>query len=409
MAFIIVVLSTSFFSWALQIVTEYRQLHPYVMMAMPLLIILVWWDREKQADVLSTRVEVRALCDDGSSPLRTVSIAAGFKQVFHTLLSHLCGASVGREAVGLQLGGWSARLRRQRGWYFGSCLAAGFAIVLGTPAAAAIFIFESKGWRLSTKDLFGVPILACLAYGLSQFLNVSHSSYYPFLTTATQLLSIGWLRLLLFVVVLVLFAVALAAVFLSSVSHVERHASRLRGGLLLPFVFLVSVTVLFYAAGLLRIEQLGLSGLGTQSLDSLFLLEKNLVSWSEHPLLIAIVKTLLTAAFVGFGLRGGELTPLLFVGSALSVGLALLFGLPAASMVAVGFPLVWGIAARRPIAAGVLTIEIFGFAPFAAIGFFVVLAVWAGIKVGDFANKLWVRSWPTTEGALTSWSRGLYD
>ncbi|CAN5506517.1 hypothetical protein BH10BDE1_BH10BDE1_13060 [soil metagenome] len=398
MAFVIAVLSSSFFTWALAHVTDYRIAHPYLMFAMPLLILAIWWDRKVPADVISTRAEVKALHDASSNPNRPVSIAAGLKQIFKTLAAHLVGASVGREAVGLQLGGWSARLRKTRGWYFGACLATGFAIVLGTPVTAAFFVFESKKWRLGWQSWIGVPFLAYLGYRISLLIGVSHIEYHPFTTTWSELMSIGFARLIPFVIVLVASSVVLSFLFLKSLERASKRPAGLLNGLVLPLIFLCAVTFVYSMLGFARMESMGLPGLGTQAIGPIFLLEPSLVEVFTHPLLMAVLKVFLTASFVGIGVRGGELTPLLFAGAALSVGLALLFGFPIASFVSLGFPMIWGIAARRPITAGILALEIFGFGPYAALGIFVALAVWSGVMVGDLVAK-----------KSTAWRRGLYD
>jgi H+/Cl- antiporter ClcA len=406
-AFLIVVFSASFFTWALPLVTDYRLGHPMLIFAMPLLIGLIWWDRHKPQDVISSRSEVTALRDSPQGPPRPIRIVAGLKQIFKTLLAHLVGASVGREAVGLQLGGWSGRLRNAKGWYFAGCIAAGFAIVLGTPVTAAVFVFESKRWRLDWRHWLGVPTLAFLGYRLSLVLGVTHSEYHPFSTTWTELVSIGWLRLVPFALVLIASSGLLSFLFLKSLERAAKRPPGVLNGLVLPMIFLCTVTFVFNAVGFAQVESMGLPGLGTQALGPMFLIEPDLVRIFSHPLLMAVLKVFLTAAFVGIGVRGGELTPLLFSGAALSVGLGLLFGFPIASMVSIGFPLVWGIAARRPLAAGVLALEIFGFGPFASLGIFVAIAVFCGVKLGDSLAALWNRNRP--KDSPSAWSRELYD
>lgn len=398
-ALILVTFTSTFFIWALPYMEACRVEHPWLYLCLPLLTLFIWWDRKHPQDVLSTREEVRALSrvSPGSRP---TTWAAGLKQIFMTLGAHLAGASIGREAVGLQLGGWSARLRATNGWYFGACLAAGFAIILGTPFAAAIFIFESKRWSLSWTDWLGIPLLAWLAYQASLLVGVSHSAFVPFGAVVTELQSIPVLKLLIFLLALVILGTALAFLFLVLVRKVGSRKSPHLSGLILPLVFLSLVGAVFwYFSG--SVEALGLPGLGISILKTLPIAEPALFSISNHPLMFGVIKVLLTAAFVGIGLRGGEFTPLLVAGAMVSIGLAALMGLPIAGFLHLGLPLVWGIASRRPWTSAVIALEIFGFGAWGVLGVLVFALVFAGVRLGDLAFGRLFKS--------EAWRHGLYD
>lgn len=407
MAFFIAVFSASFFTWALPLVEAFRVAHPDVMLAMPLLVFLIWWDRTKPDDVLSTRAKVAFLQKDAHHLPRKVSIAAGLKQIGFTLITHAVGGSVGREAVGLQLGAWAARLRGARGWYFGACMAIGFAIVLGTPVAAAIFIFESKRWRLTWIEWAGVPLLAWLGYRLSLLLGVIHPELYAFNTTITELQSLGHFNFVIFTIALITLSTFVSFLFLRSLHFVATKAAGGRRHLHFAVGALCVVTVAFYFIGFSKVDALGLAGLGTRGLYALWTMDPLTVTLGTHPLVIALFKVLLTAVFVGLGLRGGELTPLLVAGGLIAAGIAVALGYPVAGVVALGFSLVWGITARRPITAAILAIEIFGFAPWGAIGVFVLIATWLGIKAGDYIGLYARRGGVDTGPGF--WRRGLYD
>ncbi len=394
LSYILVVLSASLFTWSLSRVEEFRLSHPFLLFALPLLIVLVGLDRRQKADVLTTRREVLALRDQ---TIRPVSFLAGIKQIAFTLMAHALGASVGREAVGLQLGGWSARLQKTHDWFFGVCLAAGFAIVLGTPWAAAVFIFESRKWRVEKKAWFLIPLLAWIAYRVSLLLGVEHSLYHQFAATESELIAVGATNLAALAVSLVIFGSLLSAAFLFLVERVTKSAN----SLFVPLIFLGATLVLFYIVGFSQSEGMGLPGLGVSAFDRLAGLDPSQsMVWYFHPVSIAVAKVALTAGFVGIGVRGGELTPLLAAGSMLAVGLGLFFGIPVSGLVAIGFPLVWGIAARRPVTAGVLAMEVFGSGGWGGLGVITMLLVVIGLKLGD---KLLKNKDPGT------WRRGLYD
>lgn len=398
-ALILVTLASTFFIWTLPYMEVYRIEHPWLYLGLPLLTVFLWWDRKHPHDVLSTREEVRAL-STASPGSRATTWAAGLKQIFMTLAAHLTGASIGREAVGLQLGGWSARLRATNGWYFGACLAAGFAIILGTPFAAAIFIFESKRWSLSWTDWLGIPLLAWLAYQASLLAGVSHGAYVPFGAVVTELQSIPILKLAVFLLILVVLSTLLAFLFLVSVRKVGARSQGPLAGLVLPLIFLSLVGgVFWYFSG--SIEGLGLPGLGISILKTLPITEPSLFAISNHPLLFGVIKIFLTAAFVGIGLRGGEFTPLLVAGAMVSIGLGALMGLPIAGLLHLGLPLIWGIASKRPWTSAVIALEVFGFGAWGLLGVFVFALVFIGVRFGDFLGDRVFKS--------EAWRRGLYD
>jgi H+/Cl- antiporter ClcA len=82
------------------------------------------------------------------------------------------------------------------------------------------------------------------------------------------------------------------------------------------------------------------------------------------------VKLMLTVLTVGVGFKGGEVTPLFFVGATLGNVLAGPLGLPFPLLAAVGFVSVFGAAARTPLSSTVMAMELFGAAvgPWAALG-----------------------------------------
>ena len=78
---------------------------------------------------------------------------------------------------------------------------------------------------------------------------------------------------------------------------------------------------------------------------------------------------LFTVASLGSGFKGGEVTPLFYIGATLGNALAPLLQLPFSMLAGLGFVAVFAGAANTPIATIVMAIELFGpdIAPFAAI------------------------------------------
>jgi H+/Cl- antiporter ClcA len=71
-------------------------------------------------------------------------------------------------------------------------------------------------------------------------------------------------------------------------------------------------------------------------------------------------KILFTAVTIGSGFKGGEVTPLFFVGATLGSALATLGGVPVDFMASLGFVAVFAGAANTPLACIVMAVELFG-------------------------------------------------
>jgi len=71
-------------------------------------------------------------------------------------------------------------------------------------------------------------------------------------------------------------------------------------------------------------------------------------------------KLLFTAITLGTGFKGGEVTPLFFIGAALGNTLALLSGAPVDLMAGLGFIAVFAGATNTPVACTIMGVELFG-------------------------------------------------
>ncbi len=157
--------------------------------------------------------------------------------------------------------------------------------------------------------------------------------------------------------------------------------------------------ILFATVGYLLGEKSGLPGLGTQPWATL--LGSDLKS---APLPIigagtlffwAVLKIIFTAGFTGLGFKGGEVTPLIAVGTLIA---AAMVTETSTFFLAIGFSAVWGVSARRPLVAAALGFEYFGEAALLA-----GIVTWSALKLGDF---LIPSRFEVIRGA---WRRGLYD
>jgi H+/Cl- antiporter ClcA len=290
-----------------------------------------------------------------------------------TWLAHLTGVSVGREGTAVQMaGGISAwvskilRLSHSARWkLLLSASAAGFGSVFGVPLAGAFFAFETAGFfkpafydgsdtrthrtGVARHEIF---FLFALAFGASAgahqvavWLGTTHEPFPPFMRSDFT----SWWGLLLFPLAAV--AAGLAAWgFLFLLGKFRLGFAKLPvAPWLRPAVGGVPIALLYFAPTVV----LRYTGLGTAVIHESF---ERTVSFFDP-----LVKIFATAYGIGAGFRGGEVTPLFFIGSTLGSSLAGIAGgaglhaLAGLSMVAC-----FGAAAGLPLTCAVMAGELFG-------------------------------------------------
>ncbi len=283
----------------------------------------------------------------------------GVRHLTDPWLGHLAGASIGREGVGLKIGEWLAHrfsmpssatpnlapaddLKRMD--LHALCWAAGFTAIFHTPWAAIVWVIsellpKSQSMRQLLRPtlwaMFGSLTAWLLAEAFGFHLHVWNlgSSHTWQIRGAGQLLwHLSWLVPLM---VLASLAYCLAKNF---------FARRVQSKFAIRSTWAIAaiiVAIWLNQGGSSGVMSLGLELFPTPYLDN--------AAWSGVAL-----KLLLTAMFVGRGLRGGEVTPLLMCGAALGGAIA---GPTGASL---GFAALWGTVSQRGWVAMILAWEILG-------------------------------------------------
>jgi H+/Cl- antiporter ClcA len=289
-------------------------------------------------------------------PLRMVPLVLG-----GTVLSHLFGASVGREGTAVQMGGALAdqltrvfRLKQaDRRMVLMAGISAGFASVFGTPLAGALFALEVLAvGRMRLDALLPCVIAAVVADQVGLWWGVQHTAYVvgmlPHMTA--WLLAAMVLAGALFGLTGKVFAVsthALSAWMKQRISYAPFRP--LLGGVVIAVVVMWGSFDRYI-------------GLGIPVMLEAF----------QHPLAPTdfLGKMAFTIASLGSGFKGGEVTPLFYIGATLGNALAPLLDVPFALLAAIGFVAVFAGAANTPIASTLMAMELFG----AEIGVFAALA-----------------------------------
>jgi H+/Cl- antiporter ClcA len=279
-----------------------------------------------------------------------------------TLVTHLFGGSAGREGTALQMGGsiaaTFARLLKLEAAHVRILLmagvAAGFGSIFGTPVAGAVFALEVLiVGRVQYDALIPCFFAAVLADWTCRAWGIGHTHYSVDVPAAASSLDF----LLMGKVLLAAVAFGLASRLFSTLSH------RLGGAFktyiprpeLRPVVGGLLVIGLFFLAGTGDYLGLGVLGNGPDAVTLPAIFRS-----TEIPASAWAWKLLFTVITLSAGFKGGEVTPLFFIGAALGNSLALALGAPVDLFAALGFVAIFAGATNTPLASTFLGMELFG-------------------------------------------------
>lgn len=347
----------TFFLKSLSATTDFFQAHNWLVWLLPAFGMLTVWAYGSFAH--RSAGGVRTLISEIKHPNQTLPPEKGPMIFATTLLSHLGGASVGREGTALQLGGSLADQLsrvltlspRERQTLLLCGVSAGFAAVFGTPLAAAVFALEFV--KLRTWQ-----IIPCLATALladlagHRLFGAQHTDYSAHFPLPVEINASGFLWAM---------AIGLACGLVSrGYLWAFRQELRLVHQIRNPYVR-VGIGGLFFALIIWQVGNTDLTGLGLPVINAAF----------EQPLPAGLwlVKAILTLVCVGVGFRGGEVTPLFFIGATLGSALSGVAGLPLVVCAGLGFVGVFAGVGAVPLACTVMACEIFS----PTLGFYALL------------------------------------
>lgn len=279
-----------------------------------------------------------------------VTLATGPLIFVSTILSHLGGASVGREGAALQLGGWMGR-RFGELLHFNdddrriavmSGMSAVFAALFGTPVAASIFCIEVV--RIGVFHY--VALIPCvfsafIGSGLARLMGVEPEIYalgsIPE-ANALELFKVSVLGLLC-----ALLSILLIVTFHSIADHIHK---------LIPNAILRAA-----AAGCLIVLLTKLigseiySGAGSELINLAMAGKASRVSF--------LLKLLFTALAIAGGFKGGEIVPTLSIGACFGALFGTLAGFPVPLSAALGMIALFAGTTNCPIASLMIAMEMF--------------------------------------------------
>lgn len=384
----------AFFLWSLDWVTHFRFQHPFLLYLLPLggwIIHIIYRGIGKSSEKGNNLVleEIHEL-NQGVPWIMSPLI------LFTTLITHFFGGSAGREGTAVQIGasiastlGKAIKLHPENLRTLLICgMAAGFGAVFGTPLAGSLFAIEVLIiGKLDFKAFIPSLCSSLIANFVVLKLGILHKTY----SIAAHLPGIQHhfpyfpenLSLALKIIAISL-AFGLSSRLFSWLIHLIKFQSLkfikplwfipILGGILL-----ISLSFLIHGTDYL--------GLGV---NPEFYYSKTIASSFMDSKLSSMAwfwKTIFTSITLGSGFKGGEVTPLFYIGSCLGNTLAVFLNGPISLFAGLGFIGVFSGATKTPLASTLLGIELFG--PQYSLYFLVVctLASYFSGKTGIYSSQ----------------------
>lgn len=369
--------ASAFFLVALEWVTQFREHNNWIIWLLPIGGLYIGWLYHQYGKTVVKGNNL--LLEEYENPQKTIPFKMAPMVLLSTLITHLFGGSAGREGTAVQMGGAIAdqftRILKldnsDRKTLIILGISAGFASVFGTPLAGAIFALEVLYFsKISLKSSVLSFLVAYAAYFTVEFWQVEHTHYQIPEIPEMSLHLIPW-------IIVASIAFGLAAMLFSRTTHfwAKLFAKTIEYPPLRPFVGGLVLVIAIYLMGTTQYIGLGIPSIvdsfsnASQSYDFL-------------------LKILFTGFTLGAGFKGGEVTPLFFVGATLGSALSLVIPLPIALLAGMGFVAVFSGATHTPIACTVMGMELFGLESGLFIGIACLVAYFSSGSIGIYHSQI---------------------
>ena len=338
----------SIFHKLLDLVAEIRTENLWIIALLPAggVLIALLYQLFKKCGILSTDRVLDAVLKDKDVPLILSPLI-----FISTTISHLFGASVGREGAALQLGG-------SIGYNIGKCfklskkdlhiivmigMSSAFSALFGTPLTAAVFAIElTTVGEVRYGGFLPCVVASVVAYEIALLFGIS-SIDFSFI--ALMPISVG---IIIKVIALSFLCALVSIVFSVGITKGEYYIKKI-----LPNAYLKALVgglVIVILTFLLRTYDYNGTGMDVIA---------GAMRGNSRPEAF-LIKMIFTVICIGAGFKGGEIVPTLFIGATFGSLAGALLGLDAGFSAAVGFVALFCGMVNCPIASLFLAIEVFG-------------------------------------------------
>ena len=334
---------SAFFLLSLEWATNWRESHLWIIWLLPVggFIIGLSYHLYGNSVVKGNNL----LLEEFHSPKKIIPFRMAPLVLFGTILTHFFGGSAGREGTAVQVGGAVADRftkilklsKRDRKIVLIAGISAGFASVFGTPLAGGIFALEVLILgRIRLDAIIPSFMAAVFANYFCEIWGVSHTHYH--ISYVAEMTPVNLLWSLLAGIIF-----GLVAMLFSKSTHFWSNLFKnvIKYPPLRPVIGGTILAIAIYLIGTTKYI-----GLGIPTIVDAF--NVNLNSYDF------LLKVLFTSFTLGAGFKGGEVTPLFYI------GLIWFIPLPMGLLAGMGFVAVFAGATNTPIACTIMGIELFG-------------------------------------------------
>lgn len=335
------------FSKAIEAVTEVREKNSFVVFLLPFggLISVLLYKITKTERIGTDRI-LESARGEGKTPFLIMPVVFAA-----SVITHLFGGSAGKEGAALQIGGAIAQpfsrlvhADEKTGSLFTVCgMSALFSAVFGIPIGACVFAAEVAAvGMLNGLSLMPSFVSSITAYFVSVSLGVAPERFE--LHSVPELSAVSLLK------------TAAAAAVIAVVSAV--FCFMLHGGEKLFEKIIKNPYIRIFAGGciivvLTLIFGTDYNGGGMSVIEQIF--DRGIINTEAF-----LLKIIFTVVTVASGYKGGEIVPSFFIGGALGAVVSPYIGLPSQFGAAVGMVSFFSGVTNCPLAAAVISAELFG-------------------------------------------------
>ncbi len=334
---------------SLEWATHWRESHVWIIALLPLGGFLIGWIYHRFGK--SVEAGNNLILDEIHHPKDIIPLRMAPLVLLGTVVTHVFGGSAGREGTALQMGASLAdqlnKLLRfkdvDRRVVLMAGISGGFGSVFGTPLAGTIFGLEVlEIGKLRYDALFPCLVAAIVGDRVTLLWGIHHQEYRVPLVAPITVTG-------LICAVVAGAAFGIVAMLFAKATHEISHFFKNRVSYP-PIRLLIGGVIV--ALGVWGIGTTKYIGLGIPTIVQSF--STQLPPWDFA------LKLAFTALTLGAGFKGGEVTPLFFIGATLGNALSLLLALPSPLLAGMGFVGVFAGAANTPVASTLMGIELFG-------------------------------------------------